>query len=260
MDKPAHGVIYGVRLRAEFDYRYIGLTTKSECVRLRQHFKVASTGRKTPFYDWLRKQDRDDVVADVLDWVYGLKNLGRAEIDWIAYLRKEGQPLLNLADGGLGPTGVIWTAEMREAARIRSTGRPGISRFGDENPFHGRMHSASQRAKWSVERQGTYQGEANPNYGKFGPEHPGFGRVMSEESRLRLSEMRTGPGNPNYGRTASAETRAKMSAVRKGRPKPSSRRSAHTRYHTNMGAFKESCGYCIEDLAKPNDPKPETDS
>ncbi|MEU4647955.1 NUMOD3 domain-containing DNA-binding protein [Nocardia fluminea] len=260
MDKPTDGVIYGVRLRAEFDYRYIGLTTKSEQARLRQHFKVAGAGRKTPFYDWLRKQDRDDVVADVLDWVYGLKNLGRAEIDWIAYLRREGQSLLNLADGGLGPTGVIWTAEMRESARIRSTGRPGVSRFGDENPFHGRTHSTSQREKWSTARKGTYQGEANPNFGKFGSEHPGFGRVMSEESRRRLSERTTGAGNPNYGRTASAETRAKMSAVRKGRAMPSSRRNAHTRYHTNKAVFKESCVHCVDDLATRNDPEPGADT
>ncbi|MEV0549289.1 NUMOD3 domain-containing DNA-binding protein [Nocardia salmonicida] len=260
MGKAACGVIYGIRLRAEFDYRYIGLTTKSEHVRLRQHFKAASAGRKTPFYDWLRKQDCDDVIADVLDWVYGLKKLGRAEIDWIAYLRKEGQPLLNLADGGLGPVGVDWTAEMREAARIRSTGRPGLSRFGEENPFHGRTHSPAQRMKWSAERKGSYQGEANPNFGKFGPEHPGFGHLMSEESRRRLSEMRTGAGNPNYGRTASAETRAKMSAVRKGRPMPSSRRNAHTRYHTNKGMVKQSCAYCVEDLTKRNDPIPGADS
>ncbi|MFD3591600.1 NUMOD3 domain-containing DNA-binding protein [Nocardia sp. NPDC058640] len=260
MSKPRSGVIYGVRLRAEFDYRYIGLTTKSENVRLRQHFQVARTGRKTPFYDWLRKQNRDDVTADVLDWVYGLNNLGRAEIDWIAYLRREGQPLLNLADGGLGPNGVVWTTEMREAARIRGTGRPGVHRFGAEAPFYGRTHSTAQRAKWSAERKGTNAGEANPNYGKFGPEHPGFGRVMSEEQRLRLSEMRTGAGNPNYGRTASAETRAKMSAVRKGRPMPSSRRNAHTRHHTNKAVFKESCAYCIEDQAKLDAPIPEADN
>lgn len=149
---------------------------------------------------------------------------------------------------------------MREAARIRSTGRPGLSRFGEENPFHGRTHSPAQRAKWSAERKGAYQGEANPNFGKFGPEHPGFGRLMSEESRRRLSEMRTGAGNPNYGRTASAETRAKMSAVRKGRSMPSSRRNAHTRYHTNKGMFEQSCAYCVEDLTKRNDPKPGADS
>lgn len=80
MDKPTEGVIYGVRLRTEFDYRYIGLTTKSERVRLRQHFKAAGRGRKTPFYDWLRKQDRDDVVADVLDCANAG---GRANpVDW----------------------------------------------------------------------------------------------------------------------------------------------------------------------------------
>ncbi|MET9216106.1 MULTISPECIES: NUMOD3 domain-containing DNA-binding protein [unclassified Nocardia] len=260
MGKPRYGVIYGVRLRTEFDYRYIGLTTKSENVRLREHFRVARAGRKTPFYDWLRKQNRDDVIADVLDWVYGLDRLGRAEIEWIAYLRREGQPLLNLAAGGLGPTGVIWTTEMREAARIRATGRPGLRRFGEAAPFFGHTHSAAQRAKWSAERKGMNSGEANPNYGKFGPEHPGFGRVMSEESRRRLSEMRTGAGNPNFGRKASAETRAKMSAVRKGRPMPSSKRNAHTRHHTNKGVFKPSCTYCVEDLAKPNDPKPGAES
>ncbi|PSR68271.1 NUMOD3 motif protein [Nocardia sp. MDA0666] len=253
MDKPKYGVIYGVRLRTEYDYRYVGLTTKLEHVRLRQHFKAAAAGRKTPFYDWLRKQDRDAVVADVLDWVYGLEDLGRAEIAWIAYLRKEGQPLLNLSEGGLGPVGVIWTAEMREAARIRSTGRPGVSRFGDENPFFGRTHSASQRAKWSVDRNGSFRGEANPNFGKFGAAHPGFGHAMPEESRRRLSEMRMGAGNPNFGRTASPETRAKMSAARKGRPMPSSRRNAHTRHHTNKGVFKETCRYCVEDAAETKD-------
>lgn len=161
--------------------------------------------------------------------------------------------LLNLSEGGLGPVGVIWTAEMREAARIRSTGRQGVSRFGEENPFFGRTHSASQRVKWSMDRKGSFQGEANPNFGKFGAAHPGFAHAMPEESRRRLSEMRMGAGNPNFGRTASAETRAKMSAVRKGRPMPSSRRNAHTRHHTNKGVFKETCRYCVEDTADTKD-------
>jgi hypothetical protein len=130
-------------------YRYVGLTTKTAQVRLRQHFKVAAEGRKTPFYDWLRKQDRDNVIVDPLDWADGLDELGEAEIAWIVLLRQEGHSLLNLADGGLGPTGVEWTAEMREAARIRSTGRKGLSRFAEDNPFYGRNHSPEQRAKWS---------------------------------------------------------------------------------------------------------------
>lgn len=244
------GVIYGVRLRSSFDYRYIGLTTKSAPVRLRQHLKVAREGRKTPFYDWLRKQDHGEVIADTLDWVEGLDDLGQAEITWIAYLRREGQPLLNLSEGGLGPTGVIWTDEMREAARARSTGRAGVSRFAEENPFHGRKHTAAQREKWSVERRGTNSGADNPNFGKFGAEHPGYGHAMSQEARARMSEERRGAGNPNFGKKASDETRAKMSAARKGRPMPSSRRNAHTRHHTNKGVVKDTCQYCIEDAGK----------
>uniref|UniRef100_UPI0035A21CCC NUMOD3 domain-containing DNA-binding protein n=1 Tax=Rhodococcus marinonascens TaxID=38311 RepID=UPI0035A21CCC len=83
--------------------------------------------------------------------------------------------------------------------------------------------------------------------------HPSFGHVISEESRLRLSERRRGAGNPNFGQRASEETRAKMSAVRRGRPMPSSKRNALTRHHTNKGAFKGTCQYCIEDAAKTND-------
>ncbi|MGW8813754.1 NUMOD3 domain-containing DNA-binding protein [Gordonia terrae] len=247
------GVIYGVRLRTAYDYRYVGLTTKTQQYRLRQHFKVAAAGRKTPFYDWLRLQDRAMVVADELQFVEGLDELGAAEIAWIAHLRRDGQPLLNLAEGGLGPTGVVWTEEMREAARLRSTGRKGLSRFAEENPFYGLKHSAEQRERWSAQRSGSITGEANPNFGKFGPAHPSYGHVMSDEARARLSEQRKGEGNPNFGRRASEETRQKMSAVRKGRPMPSSKRNAHTRYHTNKGVFKNTCQYCIDDVAKPDE-------
>lgn len=144
--------------------------------------------------------------------------------------------------------GIEWPAEKREAARIRSTGRKGVSRFAEDNPFYGRTHAAEQRAKWSEFRKGKNAGSKNPNYGKFGEAHPTFGRVMSKQARERLSEQRRGIGNPNYGRQASDETRAKMSAVRKGRPMPSSKRSAHTRHHTNRGVRKDTCRYCIEDL------------
>lgn len=249
MDEESGGVIYGVRLRMSYDYRYIGLTTKGAEIRLKQHFKAASAGRKTPFYDWLRKQDRDEIIAEVLSWVQGMEELGQAEIDWIAYLRRDGQPLLNLSDGGLGPTGVEWTAEMREAARIRSTGRKCLSRFGEENPFYGRTHSDEQRVKWQAVRKGTNTGPDNPNYGKFGKDHPSYGHTMSVEAREELAEQRRGAGNPNFGKKASAETRAKMSAVRKGRPMPSSRRSAHTRHHTNKRVLKETCQYCRDDVA-----------
>ncbi|WP_422748630.1 NUMOD3 domain-containing DNA-binding protein [Mycobacterium sp. WMMD1722] len=254
---PGRGVIYGVRLRPELVYRYVGLTTKTAKIRLRQHLKVARSGRKTPFYDWLRIHDGEDIVADVLEVVEGLQELGEAEIAWIERLRSEGHKLLNLSEGSLGPTGVEWTAEMREAARIRSTGRKGVSRFAAENPFYGRNHADEQRAKWSALRKGQNAGPANPNFGKFGPDHPGFGRVMSEEARAQLAELRRGAANPNYGRKASDETRAKMSAVRRGRPKPSSRRSAHTRHHTNKDIKRDTCRYCNESNDSDGQPSPD---
>ncbi|EHB59340.1 Excinuclease ABC C subunit domain protein [Mycolicibacterium rhodesiae JS60] len=246
-ERPTGGVIYGIRLRSEFVYRYIGLTTKSAETRLRQHLQVARSGRKTPFYDWLRAHEGEAIDVDLLDCIEDLEDLGQAEIDWIKSLRRQGFPLLNLSEGGLGPMGIEWTAEMREAARIRSTGRKGISRYAADNPFYGRTHAAEQRAKWSKIRKGQNAGPANPNFGKFGIDHPGFGRVMSQEAREALAEQRRGAGNPNYGRRASDATRAKMSAVRKGRPMPSSKRNAHTRYHTNRGVKKDSCRYCMED-------------
>lgn len=111
---PTEGFIYGVRLRSEFDYRYVGLTTKSVEIRLKQHFKIARSGRKTPLYDWLRTHDLDDVIADELDSVKGIEELGQAEIDWIELLRRYGHPLLNLSQG-------VWV-------RWGSSGRPKCGR------------------------------------------------------------------------------------------------------------------------------------
>ena len=247
------GFVYGIRLRTEREYRCIGITTKTVVRRFSQHLRAAQQGRRTPFYDWLRKQQPDTVAADVLEVVWDdLENLGQAEVDWISYLKRDGDRLLNISEGGLGPTGVVWTAEQREAARVRSLGRKGVSRFGEENPFYGRSHSEVQRSKWAWQRKGAYSGPENPNFGLFGSKHPSFGRTLSEEARQALSEARTGAGNPNFGKQASPETRAKMSAVRKGRPMPSSRRNAHTRHHTNKGVEKADCRYCVEDSAKPS--------
>jgi hypothetical protein len=242
------GVVYGIRLRESDEYRYVGLTTKTASRRLRQHLRNARDGKKTPFCDWLRKHREDEVVVDVLETALGdLESLGESEIEWIDFLRGTHHRLLNVAEGGLGPTGVTWTAEQREAARIRSTGRKGVSRPGELNPFFGRKHSDEQRARWSEERKGTFVGPENPNYGKFGPSHPSYGHSMSPEARAALSTMRRGELNPNYGRTASAETRAKRSAAQKGVPKPSSARSAHTRYHTNTGRTSPTCTFCVAD-------------
>jgi hypothetical protein len=243
------GRIYAFRTYETGEFRYVGMTTASVTVRERQHFKTAASGRKTPFYDWLRKEGREHAIAVPLEVVFtNLEDLAEAEIRWIARLRAGGHRLLNLSDGGKGPNGHIWTEEQRKAAGDRGRGRPtGVHRRGPDSPVWGRaIHSEEQKAKWSVMRKGTYTGAANPNYGKFGTDHPSFGHVVSEETRRLLSERKQGQLNPNFGKTASDDTRAKMSAAQKGVPKPSSARSAHTRYHRNKGVVSPKCKYCAE--------------
>lgn len=245
---PVIGYVYGFRNRETREFRYVGQTTKKVARRVRQHMSVARQGRKTPFYDWLRKQEPGSFEVLILEPVGGSReNLGEAEIAWITFLRVAGDRLLNLSDGGLGPHGVKWSEERRRQARERSLGRVGVSMPGELNPMWGRRHSQEQKARWSRERKGQMAGAENPNYGKFGKDHPSFGLTVSEETRALLSQQKQGALNPNFGKQASPETREKMSKVRRGKPMPSSVRSAHTRHHTNKGVFKETCRHCIDD-------------
>lgn len=245
------GVVYGVRLETSPEFRYVGLTTASIRRRTRQHIRNAEIGVRNPFYDWLRKAPQGLVYFQSLQVVTTtLEDLGEAEVTWIAKLREQGDRLLNLSDGGLGPTGIAWSEEQREAARVRSTGRSVPPRFGADNPMFGRTHSDEQKARWRESRKGTYAGTDNPNFGKFGLEHPSFGHSMSDEAKLILAENRRGSLNPNFGKTASAETIAKLSAATKGIPQPKSKRNAHTRWHTNKGVLKPECKYCVEDAAQ----------
>jgi hypothetical protein len=245
------GVVYGIRLETSPEFRYVGLTTASIRRRTRQHIRNAEVGVRNPFYDWLRKAPQGLVFGQSLQVVTTtLEDLGEAEVAWIAKLRAQGDRLLNLSDGGLGPTGIQWSEEQREAARVRSTGRSIPPRFGSDNPMFGQTHSDEQKARWRESRKGTYAGAENPNFGKFGSEHPSFGHSMSDEAKLMLAEQRRGSLNPNFGKTASAETIAKLSAATKGIPQPKSKRSAHTRWHTNKGVLKPECKYCVEDSAQ----------
>ncbi len=248
---PFIGVIYGFRLMESAEFRYVGLTTASMRRRTQQHFKKAAMGVKNPFYDWLRKHNEREVFVQSFEVVTSFpSDLGAAEQRWIAKFRERGDRLLNISDGGLGPTGVAWSEAQREAARIRSTGRKVAPRFGTDNPMFGESHTSEQKARWSETRKGANSGAANPNFGKFGAEHPSFGHQLSDETKARLSKQRLGELNPNFGKVASAETRAKMSAARKGRRMPSSARNAHTRYHTNKGVTKAGCMYCDEGVAQ----------
>lgn len=241
------GYVYGIRRVDSDEYRYVGQTSKSIEGRAKRHWRVALSGRRFPVYDWMRKHYPEELEFDELEVVASRESLGLRERWWIEHLRNAGHRLLNISDGGLGPTGVEWTTEQREAARVRSTGRKGLSRPGAANPFYGKKHSEEQRAKWSLERQGSITGTKNPNFGKFGSAHPSFGHRLSEETRRRLSEQKRGKLNPMYGKKASPESLAKRSEAQKGIPKPGCKRSAHTRHHTNKNVHKAECQYCVDD-------------
>jgi len=234
---PIVGVVYGFRVKATGEYRYVGQTTKRVERRHAEHRRVAKQGRRTPFYDWLRKTPKDAYEVVVLERIGTTReDLGQAEISWITLYRASGDRLLNLSEGGLGPTGVIWTAEQRKAAGDRARGRPtGVHLYGPEHPRWGHRHSEAQKAKWSAMRKGQNSGPDNPNFGKFGSDHPRSGHVMPQESRERLSEMRRGALNPNFGKSPSAETREKRSV------------SLHRYHHVNNGVFKDTCRHCIHD-------------
>jgi hypothetical protein len=186
------GLIYGVRLRSEFAYYYVGLTTKSIKTRLKQHFKVARSGRKTPFYDWLRAHDYGDVVADELHRVEGLEELGRAEIAWIELLRRAGRPY-----------GRNHSAEQRaQWSKLRKgtnsgPDNPNYGKFGEDHPSFGRVMSEQAREKLAEKRRGR----GNPNYG----------RRASEETRAKMSAVRKGRPMPSSRRSAHRGT-AQMGA------------------------------------------------
>jgi hypothetical protein len=241
------GRVYAIRRADDFAFRYVGQTSTELSKRLRQHLTVARSGRLTPFYSWLRKHMHEDIAIDEFEVITTHReHLGTAEQFWISLLESNGQRLLNISAGGLGPTQLEWSLEQREAARQRSLGRSVPPRFGEENPFFGKRHTEAQRTAWSATRKGTHVGPDNPNFGKFGAAHPASGAVRSEETRRKLSEQRRGDLNPNFGKRASDETRAKMSDARRGKPMPSSVRSAHTRHHTNKQVWKASCRHCAE--------------
>jgi len=125
---PIVGVVYAARLYGSGEFRYVGITSRTVEFRRRQHIKAARGGRKTPFYDWLRKMESDeDVYFQPVELITNgsLEDLGEAEQRWIAKLRRKGHGLLNLTEGGLGPRGYVWTEEQRRAAGERSRGQAG---------------------------------------------------------------------------------------------------------------------------------------
>lgn len=145
-------IIYGLRLRDESLYRYIGKTRYTIEKRLSQHLKGSKASYEYPIQRWIRKHGKDSVVIEVIETCED-ESANDRERFWIAKLRleqgnhmsKEPNHLLNLTEGGdgggvLGSNGKTKTPEQRK--RI-SEGKKGA------------VFTEEHRAKLSAAKKGT---------------------------------------------------------------------------------------------------------
>ena len=98
--------------------------------------------------------------------------------------------LINLTDGGDGPSGCKRSQEYRDKI---------------SEAMIGKHHTQESLDKMS--------GENNHMFGKTGEKHPNFGKKQSAEHIAN----KTGEKSPNYGKKATPETLAKISAAMTGK-------------------------------------------
>jgi hypothetical protein len=128
------------------------------------------------------------------------------ERELIAHWRALGADLVNLTDGGEGPSGLKHTEEWKQALSKRMTGY---------------KHSAESRAKMSAAAMGNTKG-----LGKKKPQHvidkvaaANRGKKRTPAMNAHMSEVRK--ANPTFlGKHHTEELKAASSARQKGIPKP----------------------------------------
>lgn len=211
---------YGIR-RIGQDVRYVGITTQSLDLRLKQHINASGTYEDSrKFYEWLRVNSAEVEIIELGTIVGTYEDIRQAETGLIKDLiEKIGSEALNSV------TISSWS--------------PGAPR------------NEESRARYSASKTG----EKNPMFGVVGESHPSFGRVISEQTRRKMSDAKRGERHPNFGKKMSEETRRKISESKVGKTKPqpsgpkyqeSARRGAHTRHHVNKGVRNPDCKFCIE--------------
>ena len=122
-------------------------------------------------------------VENIKVWVFPCESEKEAfaiEIQWIAQLRKEGYSLVNISDGGEGPTGVKHTDEFKRKVSARHTGK---------------VNSEETRAKMSKAKRGV-------------PRPP---RTAEHNAKVSTAMM---------GHSCSDETRRKIAATKVGKKRP----------------------------------------
>jgi len=161
------------------------------------------------------------------------EDLGRMEQEAIARLGTLAPAGYNLAAGGLGPTGVTWSYERRQAQSLARTGirhRPeSIEKMREarlqHNPFKGRKHTAETKAKIGAATVRVHTGMKRSAEARANISASLKGRaptVMSPEGRARLvaaarkpNPKKSQPGEKNamYGKRGAAHPTAKRLAA-----------------------------------------------
>lgn len=249
-------VVYGVRLKHDDEYRYIGLTRKGASVRFADHLKYSKKlTETTPFMCWLRKHGQDKVTYDVIEECEPGDEitLNFREQFWIATMDQlhasgtKKKPLLNMTEGG-GSTIHIFTDEWRRKASDRYS--------GEGNPMHGkdswalmdpidrerRRQEASKRMTGEGNHQYGKTGELGACYGRTGELHPMFGTHHSDEAKAKISAA-------SKGRVLTAAQRENLAKRNRERAKTpqfrlDSQRAMHNRWHVNRNMINPACQFC----------------
>lgn len=116
---------------------------------------------------------------------------------WIAFYGRRDLnkgTLVNLSDGGEGPSGAIVSEETKQKHRINT--------IGEKNPFYGKTHTEEVRRKTSERNKKMkmsnefkevlrerWKGEENPSIKNKGEKHHCYGKSPSQETKekIRLS-------------------------------------------------------------------------
>lgn len=213
--------IYGLREAGASKYRYVGLTTKTPEERLRKHLKEVRKGSTLHCHNWIRSVGSRVEVRVLEECPQDLEYLKYSEKYWIMSLKEIGHDLTNMTGGGDGQMGVKLSAAHRN--KISESLKNGKA------PWTGKTLSESHRTNLSLSH---------------------LGYKASEETKRKLSEMRSGAGgsmygrfgedHPAFGRTHTEEAIAKM----KIHGLRNSRKASHVRWHVNRGVSNPDCQHC----------------
>ena len=167
---------------------------------------------------WKRIVSKYGVLIEVVAYFFDEEHAFQHERELIAEYRTKGVRLVNMSDGGEGPSGAVRSTETRQKI---SEAKTGVKR----KPF-----SDEARANMSSGHIGLKQSpEAIAKTAAF---H--VGRKRSPETLARMSESLKGKA---LGRQVSAETREKISAAHNGRVHTKSAKQNMSRGHSNRTKY-----------------------